>query len=125
MALMASTRREADIPNYPLWLLILLPILALWLQSMLAFYFKRFDVIDLPLLITIYFAITWRNPIGGTLCGAAIGILQDVPTHHPLGVYGIAKSIIDWNSDRYGESGHAPVADPGLYPAAWGNCLAA
>lgn len=96
MAIMASTRREADVPDYPLWLLILLPLLALLLQSMLALYLKRFDVLDLPLLITIYFAITWRNPIGGTLCGAAIGILQDVPTHHPLGVYGIAKSIIGY-----------------------------
>lgn len=94
MALMAASRREADIPDYPIWLLILLPVLAIWLQSVLTLHLPRFDVVDLPLLVTIYFAITWRNPIGGTLCGAAIGILQDVPTQHPLGVYGIAKSIV-------------------------------
>ncbi len=96
MALMASSRREADIPDYPIWLLILLPIVALWLQSLLALHLPHFDVLDLPLLVTIYFAITWRNPVGATLCGAAIGILQDVPTQHPLGVFGIAKAIIGY-----------------------------
>jgi len=102
MVLMASSRREADIPDYPLWLLILLPVAALWFQSLLALHLPHFDVVDLPLLVTIYYAVTWRNPIGATLCGAAIGILQDVPTQHPLGVFGIAKAIIGYSAASIG-----------------------
>lgn len=94
MALMASTRREVDIPNYPIWLMVLLPLVALALQSLIALHFPHFDYVDLPLLITIYFAITWRNPIGATVFGAGFGILQDAVTQHPLGVFGIAKSMI-------------------------------
>ena len=94
MALMASTRREVDIPDYPLWLLVLLPLVALALQSLFALHLPHFDYLDLPLLITIYFGITWRNPIGATVFGAGFGILQDAVTQHPLGVFGIAKSIV-------------------------------
>lgn len=94
MALMASTRREADVPDYPIWLMILLPLVALALQSLIALHLSSFDYVNLPLLITIYFAITWRNSIGGTIFGAGLGILQDALTQHPLGVFGIGLSIV-------------------------------
>jgi rod shape-determining protein MreD len=96
MALMASTRREVDVPNYPIWLMVVAPILALVLQSLITVHFPRFDYVDLPLLVTIYFGITWRNPIGGGVFGAVIGILQDAITQHPLGVFGIGKSIVGY-----------------------------
>lgn len=96
MALMASTRREVDIPNYPIWLMVVVPFAALVLQSLISLYFPRFDYIDLPLLIAIYFGITWRHPAGGAIFGAGIGILQDALTHHPLGVFGIGKSIVGY-----------------------------
>jgi rod shape-determining protein MreD len=102
MALMASTRREVDIPNYPLWLMILAPLAALALQSMISLHFPKFDYLDLPLLVAIYFGITWRHPVGGALFGTAIGILQDAVTQHPLGVFGIAKSIVGYMAASIG-----------------------
>lgn len=96
MALMASTRREVDVPNYPIWLLVVAPFLALVLQSLITVHFPHFDYVDLPLLVAIYFGITWRNPIGGGVFGAGIGILQDAITQHPLGVFGIGKSIVGY-----------------------------
>lgn len=96
MALMASTRREVDVPNYPIWLLVVTPFLALVLQSLVTVHFPRFDYVDLPLLVAIYFGITWRHPIGGGVFGAGIGILQDAITQHPLGVFGIGKSIVGY-----------------------------
>lgn len=102
MPLLASTRREVDVPAYPIWLLAIVPFLALGLQSYLSLRFPRFDVLDLPLLVTIYFAITWRNPIGATISGAVIGLLQDALTQHPIGVFGIAKSIVGFAAASLG-----------------------
>jgi len=92
----ASSRREIEEQSYPLFLYILVPLLAIGLQSFLALHFPRVAVLDLPLLVTIYFAITRRNPVIGTLTGTFIGLCQDALTHHPIGVNGISKAIIGY-----------------------------
>jgi rod shape-determining protein MreD len=96
MVLLASTRREADRQSFPLLLLFFAPLVALGLQSIISLHFPLFDVVDLPLLVTIYFAISWRNPATATLAGALIGIAQDALTHNPLGVFGIGKSVVGY-----------------------------
>ncbi len=71
-------------------------ILALFLQTSVPAYLPKFAVLDLPLLLTIYFGLSRRNPSTGLLLGMTIGLLQDSlsgPTV-PLGLYGIAKTII-------------------------------
>src|SRR6266403_5194233 len=71
-------------------------IFALVIQALLPVYFPRADILDLPLLVTIYFGLSRRNPSTGLLLGTFIGLLQDSlsgPTV-PLGLYGIAKTII-------------------------------
>jgi rod shape-determining protein MreD len=58
----------------------------------------------LPLLITIYFGLSRRNPSTGLLLGMTIGILQDSlsgPTV-PLGLYGIAKTVIGYLASSIG-----------------------
>lgn len=96
MALLASTRREADQQSFPFLVLLFAPLLALGLQSIISLHFPVFDVVDLPLLVTIYFAMSWRNPISATIAGGLIGIAQDALTHHPLGVFGIGKSLVGY-----------------------------
>ena len=79
-------------------------LLALLVQTSLPVYFPKFSVIDLPLLITIYFGLSRRNPSTGLLLGMAIGLLQDSlsgPTI-PLGLYGIAKTIIGYLASSIG-----------------------
>ncbi|HUY80972.1 MAG TPA: rod shape-determining protein MreD [Acidobacteriaceae bacterium] len=93
---MASTRREADAQSFPFWVYLLAPLLALGLQSFAPLLFPRFSVLDLPLLIVIYFASTLRTPITATIGGAFIGLAQDALTHQPLGVFGIAKAFIGY-----------------------------
>src|SRR5260370_36483738 len=69
---------------------------ALVLQAFLPIYFPKAAILDLPLLIVIYFGLSRRNPSPGLLLGMVIGILQDSlsgPTV-PLGPYSIAKTII-------------------------------
>lgn len=102
MVLMASSRREVGTKSFPLLIYILVPVLAVGLQSLLSLYFSRFDVIDLPLLVTIYYAITRREPVSATLVGAVIGIAQDGLTHHPLGVFGIAKAVVGYMAASLG-----------------------
>jgi rod shape-determining protein MreD len=96
MPLMASSRHEVGTRSYPFLIYVLTPVLALGLQSLLSLHFTFFDVIDLPLLVTIYYGITKREPMSATVVGAAIGIAQDALTHHALGIFGIAKSVVGY-----------------------------
>jgi rod shape-determining protein MreD len=78
--------------------------LALVLQAFVPVYFPKFAVLDLPLLIVIYFGLSRRNPSTGLLLGMVIGLLQDSlsgPTV-PLGLYGIAKTIIGYLASSIG-----------------------
>jgi rod shape-determining protein MreD len=94
--LMSTSRREAEVRSYPLPLIILVPIIAVGLQSFVSLHFAGFAMLDLPLLATIYFALTRRDPIFGTITGALIGILQDALTGQPLGAFGICKAVIGY-----------------------------
>ena len=96
MALMASSRHEVGTKSYPISIYVLVPLLALGLQSLLSLHFGFFPLLDLPLLITIYYAISKREPMSATVVGAVIGIAQDGLTHHPLGIFGIAKSVVGY-----------------------------
>lgn len=96
MPIMASTRREADAQSFPLLVFLLVPLLALGLQSFVILHFPHFAVLDLPLLIIIYFASTLRTPVAATIGGAFLGLAQDALTHQPLGVFGIAKASIGY-----------------------------
>ena len=77
-------------------------ILALVLQALLPVYFRRVELLELPLLVTIYFGISRRNPSTGLLLGMVIGILQDSLSHKPLGLNGIAKTLIGYLASSIG-----------------------
>ena len=47
-------------------------------------------------IATIFFAVSRRSPIAGTLTGTAIGLLQDALTNQPIGVNGMAKALIGY-----------------------------
>src|SRR6201995_2942609 len=79
-------------------------LLALMFQAFVPVYMERSALIDLPLLITIYFGLSRRNPSTGLLLGMTIGLLQDSlsgPTV-PIGLYGIAKTIIGYLASSIG-----------------------
>ena len=84
--------------------IVLATVVALFLQASVPVYFPKFAVLDLPLLLTIYFGLSRRNPSTGLLLGMAIGLLQDSlsgPTV-PMGLYGIAKTIIGYLASSIG-----------------------
>lgn len=79
-------------------------VAALVFQAMAPVYFPRLQILDLPLLVTIYFGLSRRNPSTGLLLGTVIGLSQDAlsgPTV-PLGFYGIAKTIIGYLASSIG-----------------------
>ena len=64
------------------------------LQAWLPRITSPYDWFDLPLVITVYFALGRRSPIQGTVMGAAMGLFQDALSHHAIGINGIAKSLV-------------------------------
>ena len=102
MALLAASRRETEAPTLPIWLVLLAPLLAIGIDSFVPVHFAPAAILDLPLLLVIYFAIAKRSPIVGLCSGAVIGILQDALTREPLGVYGVTKTVIGYIAGTLG-----------------------
>lgn len=90
----ASFRRDIEIRRYPFLAYLLVPLTALVLQAWLPHVAGRYAWFDLPLVVTVYFALGRRSPIQGTLMGALIGLFEDALSHRAIGVNGIAKSIV-------------------------------
>ena len=77
--------------------------LALVLQAFLHKYGRWSELVDLPLLVTVYFGVSRRNPVTGMFLGATIGILQDALSHdNPIGLFGIAKTIVGYLASTVG-----------------------
>jgi rod shape-determining protein MreD len=78
-------------------------VLSIVLQAFLHRYGHWAELIELPLLVTIYFGVSRRNPASGLLLGAAIGLLQDALSHdNPIGLYGIAKTLVGYVASSVG-----------------------
>ena len=82
--------------------IVLSVLVATVLQSFLPVYISKFSVLDLPLLITIYFGLSRRNPSTGLLLGMVIGLLQDSLSKTPVGLFGIAKTIVGFLASSIG-----------------------
>jgi rod shape-determining protein MreD len=78
------------------------PLAALLLQSFLPLHLPVMAMFDLPLLVTIYFGVGRRNQISGLLTGGVIGLIQDSLTHQPIGLYGIAKTVVGYGASSLG-----------------------
>ena len=77
-------------------------VLALALEALLPAYFRSAAILELPLLVTIYFGLSRRNPSSGLLLGMAIGLAQDGLGHTPFGMYGIAKTVVGFTASSFG-----------------------
>jgi rod shape-determining protein MreD len=93
-ALIPDYRRDLEIRRYPTYLYVLVPLIALVLQAWLPRLLGRFAFMDLPLLVTVYFALNRRSPIHGTILGAILGMGQDGLTQGAIGIHGIALTVV-------------------------------
>ncbi len=97
-----TSRRELEQHTFSPIVTLLVPLVAILLQAFLPKPFPRFAILDLPLIVVLFFAVSRRSPIAGTLTGAAIGLLQDALTNQPIGVNGMAKSAIGYTAASIG-----------------------
>jgi rod shape-determining protein MreD len=77
-------------------------VLALLVQASLQRLGPRASYVELPLLVTIYFGLSRRNASSGLLLGMLIGLLQDGISRVPIGLYGIAKTVVGYVSSNVG-----------------------
>lgn len=91
-----TSRRELEQYRFHPLVTVLAPLLCVLLGAMLPRLWPKLDILDLPLIATVFFAVSRRSPVAGTLTGTAIGLLQDAFTDLPFGVNGIAKAIVGY-----------------------------
>jgi len=77
-------------------------VLALVIEALLPVHFRTAGILELPLLVTIYFGLSRRNPSSGLLLGMVIGVAQDSLSHTPIGMYGIAKTVVGFVASSFG-----------------------
>jgi len=66
---------------------------SLLLQKFLPLKINFARLLDLPLLVTIYFALVRQDKIFGIALGTALGLLEDAFTHGFIGITGMAKAV--------------------------------
>ena len=104
MSSRAQAEQHIEVHKFYPGAILGITILALIFQAAVPVYIPRMEILDLPLLVTIYFGLSRRNPSTGLLLGMVIGLLQDSlsgPTV-PLGLYGIAKTVIGYLASSIG-----------------------
>src|SRR5580658_6742189 len=84
--------------KYPLWLFFAAPLLSLLIQVYLPLFqtLKFVSNIELPLLVTIYFALMRRSQIRGLTIGMILGLAQDSLLYQKIGMFGICKTLVGY-----------------------------
>lgn len=100
MPITYTSGEQIEVYRFSIPVTIGVPLLALFLQAFLPR--RIFSIFDLPLLVTIFFGMARRNPISGLFTGAAIGLAQDMLGPYPIGIYGIAKTVVGYLASSLG-----------------------
>jgi rod shape-determining protein MreD len=88
--------RKGRSTRYQPLVMLLVCLGAVLFQVYVPLFSQYFAYLELPLLVTVYFALTKRNPIAGLFIGCAVGLLQDSLAAHPIGLFGMVKTLIGY-----------------------------
>ena len=103
MPITYTSKEQVEVYRFSAPTAILIPLLAVFLQAFVPLKLHFFSIFDLPLLVVIFFAVARRSQVSGMLTGAAIGLLQDALTPSlPIGVYGIANTVVGYGASSLG-----------------------
>ena len=94
------------------WVVLATPLVAILFQVYVPLYVPLLHYLELPLLVTIYLAVSRRNLPAGALAGMAIGLVQDALSHLPIGILGMAKTLVGYGAASVGvrlETSHIAV----------------
>lgn len=100
----AQAEPHIEVHKFPSGVIVGVAAVALVLQAFLPKYLPWADRLELPLLVTLYFGLSRRNPSAGLLLGMIIGLLQDSlsKSNWPIGLYGIAKTFVGFGASSIG-----------------------
>jgi rod shape-determining protein MreD len=89
-------RKKDRVSKFNVASIVLIPLVAILFQVYVPRFVTYLSYLELPLLVTVYFALMRRSPIAGVLFGAGIGLAQDSLSSHPLGMFGIVKTLVGY-----------------------------
>jgi rod shape-determining protein MreD len=76
--------------------LVVIPLIAVLSQVYVPRFVGFLAYLELPLLITVHFALSRGGPISALFYGMFIGLVQDSLSHQPIGMYGIVKTLVGY-----------------------------
>jgi len=99
-----TSREQLSVYEFSWPVIVFVPLAAVLIQVFIPVRLRFMPVIDLPFLVTIFFATARRNPISGCLTGCFIGLLQDLFAgyNHYLGMYGMALTVVGFFASSLG-----------------------
>jgi rod shape-determining protein MreD len=100
--ILLANEREGQASRYRAWVVTAVALGSILFQVYVPRHVPFLGFLEMPLLITVYFALVRRNQVSGLLVGAAIGLAQDSLSPHPLGMFGIDKTLVGYFSASVG-----------------------
>jgi rod shape-determining protein MreD len=78
------------------WVMLVVPLAAILFQVYVPLYLSLLEYLELPLLVTVYLAVTRRSQVAGVFIGAGIGLVQDSLSYQPIGIFGMVKTLVGY-----------------------------
>jgi rod shape-determining protein MreD len=94
--LLIQRPRKDRAARYQPLLITLVCLAAILFQVYVPLFFQPLSFLELPLLATVYFALMKRNQLAGLTIGLLVGLVQDSLSHHPIGLFGIVKTLVGY-----------------------------
>jgi len=94
--LIPSAPRRQKVSRFTIASWLLIPLAAILFQVYVRRLVAFLGYLELPLLVTVYFSLMRRQPVAGAFTGALIGLAQDSLSQHPLGMFGIVKTLVGY-----------------------------
>ena len=94
--LLDSSRRKDAAERLRIVWLVIVPLIAILFQVYVPRFVQFLSYLELPLLVTVHFALGRRGPIAAVFYGMAIGLVQDSLSHQPIGMFGIVKTLVGY-----------------------------
>jgi rod shape-determining protein MreD len=94
--LLKKPARENWFSRFQVLALLSLTLVAIIAQVYIPRLIPNTEFLEVPLLLTIYFGLMRHDQLSALFFGAFVGLAQDSLSHLPLGMYGIAKTLVGY-----------------------------
>ena len=91
-----DSERESRISHFRVWVLVLIPLLAVLFQLYTPLFIPFLRNLEVTLIVTIYFAMMRRSQVGGLFTGMVLGLAEDSFSKNYLGMYGICRTLVGY-----------------------------